>query len=260
MDEPLIRRAARKLRKAEQEASPIAPLSGDTPPLDAYMAYPVQMEVVEARQSEGERVVGKKIGLTSFAMQEMVGVDEPDYGHLFDSMAVDAGGIINLATLIAPRVEPEIAFVLAKGLPGSGCTPADVLRCTAYVTSAIEVVDSRIADWNISWTDTVADNGSSSRFVLAEFGVSPLDISYQSVGAILRRNGSVVASGTMAEVLGSPLRAVAWLARKLAAAGRTLDSGDIILSGSPCRAVDAEPGDTFEARVHGLGEVSVSFD
>jgi 2-keto-4-pentenoate hydratase len=259
MTTDIVVAAAHDLWDAETSRRPIDPLSGRTPPITPELAYDVQLRLAETRRQLGHRVVGKKIGVTSAAMQRLAGVMEPDYGHLFDVMDVPAGMVVARSELIAPKVEPELAFVLGARLPGASTRPADVLRCTEFVTAGIEIVDTRIKDWKITWADTVADNGSSARFVLAEAAASPKGLDYETIGTVLRKNGVVMATATMAEVLGSPLRSVTWLARKLAGFGIELEAGDVILAGSPCAALDASAGDEFEVILGGIGRVGVSF-
>jgi 2-keto-4-pentenoate hydratase len=250
---------ATRLWEAEQRCTPIPPLTeapGGFLPADAY---PVQLAVTELRRNLGHRVVGKKIGLTSKAMQDMAGVPEPDYGHLFDGMWLEDGGSFRRAELVHPKVEPELAFVLSKDLRG-WVTPAHVLAATEFIAPALEVVDSRIAEWRIRWADTVADNGSSARFVLGEQVVSPLGVDLRTTGVVFSRNGEVAGSAPMSEVLGSPLRAICWLARKLDEHGIGLQAGDVILAGTPCRAVDAHPGDEFLAEFTGMGRVQIAVE
>jgi 2-keto-4-pentenoate hydratase len=259
MTSDLARDAAKRLWAAELAVTAIDPLSAGDPPITPGNAYDVQLAVVDLRRKAGHHVVGKKIGVTSVAMQRLSGVMQPDYGHLFDVMDVPADSTIKRDELLLPRVEPELAFVLKTRLPGPYTTPAQVLRGTEFIAASLEIVDTRIKDWKIRWADTVADNGSSARFVLSDYCVSPLGIDYASVGAVLRKNGRVESTATLAEVLGSPLRAVAWLARKLAEFDIALEAGDVILSGSPLRALDAEAGDSFEVDLGRIGRVGVAF-
>ena len=250
---------AARLWEAEQRCAPIPPLTEAAGGFDPADAYPVQQAVADLRHELGHRVVGKKIGLTSKAMQDMAGVPEPDYGHLFDRMWLDDGASFRRAELVHPKVEPELAFVLSQDLRGR-VRPTQVLAATAFIAPALEIVDSRIAEWRIRWADTVADNGSSARFVLGEQVVSPLGIDLRAAGVTFSRNGDVIGSAPMSEVLGSPLRAVCWLAEKLDEHGIGLRAGDVVLAGTPCRAVDAHPGDEFAAEFPGIGRVSVGVD
>lgn len=255
----LVQGWARVLWDAERRQMPVARLTAATPPLTDGDAYRVQLAVARLRQDVGHRVVGKKVGLTSLAMQQLIGVEEPDYGHLYDVMAVPDGGSISRDELIAPKVEPEVAFILGEPLPAGETTPDDVLRCTAELRPAIEVVDSRVRDWDIQWADTVADNGSSCRYVLGNASVAPRDLDVAAMQVVLSRDGTALASATMDAVMGSPLLSICWLARKLEEFSISLDEGDVILPGSPCKALDAAAGETYRASFTGLGDVSVSF-
>jgi 2-keto-4-pentenoate hydratase len=191
-------------------------------------------------------------------MQQMMGVDEPDYGHLLDDMQL--AGTADASAYLFPRVEVEIGFVLARDLPGEGCTVEDVLACTEFVAPAIELIDSRIIDWKIGLQDTIADNASSAGFVLGSERVHPSELDICGVAATLRRNGEVVAEGRGDAVLGDPAIAVAWLAEKVASFGVRLLAGDIVLPGSCTRAIDARPGDEFHAEFAGLGSVDLKFE
>lgn len=256
----LVEAFASELAEAEGARRPIFPLSEREPPLEREHAYAVQLAVAKMRTRAGAVVVGKKVGLTSQAMQRLLGVDEPDFGHLFHDMYVADGATISMDGLIAPKIEPEIAFTMAERLPGKATTPHDVLRATSHLTPALEVVDSRIADWRISWSDTVADNGSSARFVMADRGYEPLGIDLAAMHVTLERNGVTEARGSMSEVLGNPLRAVCWLAAQLEEFGLHIEPGDVILPGSPVKAVDVATGDAVRADFGQLGSVSVTFE
>ena len=255
----IIRRLAEELWQAELERKTVAPLTSRGIDLSRDDAYRIQLAVADIRKKLGHRVVGKKIGLVSRAMQEMAGFGEPDYGHLFDQMRLENRADLPLDSLIQLRIEPEVAFVLDKPLRGPNVSPQDVLRATAYISPSLEIVDSRIHDWKIQWIDTVADNGSSSRFVLGDKAVSPLDVDFRTMGVVLERNRKLVSTSTMAEVLGSPVHAIAWLANKLSEWNIGLDAGDIILPGSPCTAIAAARGDYVEAHMTGIGSVGLHF-
>lgn len=244
---------------AETSCLPVGPLTARFPDLDQDDSYAVQAAVAALRNAQGARLVGKKIGLTSRAMQEMLGVLEPDFGRLYDVMEVSDGGEIDLGTLIAPMVEPEIGIVLKSRLEGPHVSTRQVLAAIDYVSPALEIVDSRIADWKIAWHDTVADNGSSARFVLADRAFSPLGLDLSDISVELSKNGRPEAAGSMHAVLGSPLKAVAWLVAKLSTYGLALEAGDLVLPGSPCRAIRAEKQDHFSANFGPLGAVSVRF-
>jgi 2-keto-4-pentenoate hydratase len=192
-------------------------------------------------------------------MQDMMGVNEPDYGHLLTDMEVSSDEPVPGEHYCFPRVEVEVAFVLGETLPGAGCTEDDVLRATEYVAPAIELIDSRIAEWDIRIADTIADNASSAGFVLGPERVSPSDVDLRSIEAVLMRNGEKVAEGRSDAVLGNPVTAVAWLADKVAGFGVTLEAGHVILPGSVHRAIDVHPGDAFVADFEGFGSVSLNF-
>jgi 2-keto-4-pentenoate hydratase len=251
---------AADLAQAERSKIPISPLTDRYPDIDVVDAYEVQLINIRQRVAEGARVVGHKVGLSSEAMQKMMGVDEPDYGHLLDEMEVFEDKPVPAGKYLYPRVEVEVGFILAEDLPGAGCTEADVLAATAAFAPAIELIDSRITDWKIKLCDTIADNASSAGFVLGTERVSPNDIDIKTIDAVLTRNGEVVAKGRSDAVLGNPLTAVAWLARKVESFGVRLRAGDVVLPGSCTRAIDARPGDNFVAEFDGLGSVRLSFE
>ena len=190
----------------------------------------------------------------------MMGVDEPDYGHLLAEMEVFEGVPVDAARYLFPRVEVEVGFILADDLPGASCTEDDVLAATAAYAPAIELIDTRIKDWKIGLCDTIADNASSAGFVLGASRVSPKDVDIAGIDAVLTRNGEVVAEGRSDAVLGNPVTAVAWLARKVDGFGVRLKAGDIVLPGSCTRAIDVRAGDEFVAEFAGLGSVRLSFE
>ena len=222
-------------------------------------AYAIQEEYARLRQADGAKHVGRKIGLTSRAMQAMFGIDTPDYGHLFDDMAVPNGGEIPVADLVQAMVEIEVAFILGRDLAGPGVTRGDVLDATEAVAASIEVIDSRIVGWATNFIDTVADNGSSARFVLGDERVDPKTLDLPSVQGQLWRNGELVDSAPASAVLDHPAEGVVWLANVMGGYGRSLYKGDVVLSGSLMRAVPIERGDVFEARFAKLGTASCKF-
>lgn len=242
------------LRAAERDRAPIAPLTTAYPDITPADAYEIQLRNIRRRSAP---VVGHKIGLTSAAMQAMMGVSEPDYGHLLADMRVD--GDADASRYCYPRVEVEVAFVLGSDLPGLACTEDDVLAATEAVMPAIELIDSRITDWKIGLADTIADNASSAGFVLGESRVKPSEIDLLGIEAVLWRNGEEVARGRSDAVLGNPATAVAWLARSVARFGVRLRAGHVVLPGAMDRAVDARPGDAFRADFAGLGGVALTF-
>ena len=251
---------AADLAEAERTRVPIAPLTDRNPTIDVVDAYEIQLINIHQRVAEGARVVGHKVGLSSKAMQQMMGVDEPDYGHLLDEMQAFEDTPVKAGSYLYPRVEVEVGFVLAEDLPGAECTEDDVLAATAAFAPSIELIDTRITDWKIKLCDTIADNASSAGFVLGAGRVAPETVDIQSIGAVLTRNGEVVASGRSDAVLGNPVTAVAWLARKVESFGVRLRKGDIVLPGSCTRAIDARPGDHFVAEFDGLGSVRLTFE
>jgi 2-keto-4-pentenoate hydratase len=247
------------LARAEADREPVAPLVDAYPGMDVVDAYEVQLLNIRRRVRAGATVLGHKVGLSSLAMQQMMGVDEPDYGHLLSDMEVSSESPVDAGRYCYPRVEVEVGFVLGATLPGEGCTEEDVLDATEAVAPAIELIDSRIRDWRIGLVDTIADNASSAGFVLGPERVKPRDIDLLGIDAVLRRNDEVVAEGRSDAVLGNPVTAVAWLARKVASFGVRLEAGHVILPGSCTRAIDARPGDDFVAEFAGLGTVTLAF-
>lgn len=251
---------AADLAQAERSRVPIAPLTDANPDIDVVDAYEIQLINIRQRVAEGARIIGHKVGLSSEAMQQMMGVDEPDYGHLLADMQVFEDVAVPAGKFLYPRVEVEVGFILADDLPGAGCTEDDVLAATAAFAPSIELIDTRIKDWKIGLCDTIADNASSAGWVLGKERVSPKDIDICGIDAVLTRNGEVVAEGRSDAVLGNPVTAVAWLARKVDSFGVRLRAGDIVLPGSCTRAIDARPGDEFVADFTGLGSVRLSFE
>lgn len=251
---------AADLARAERSRESIAPLTSVNPGIDVVDAYEIQLINIRQRVARGARVLGHKVGLSSVAMQQMMGVDEPDYGHLLDEMEVFEDTPVKAGNYLYPRVEVEVGFILANDLPGAGCSEEDVLAATEALAPAIELIDTRITDWKIALCDTIADNASSAGFVLGRARVSPADIDVKTIDAVLTRNGEVIAQGRSDAVLGNPVSAVAWLARKVDSFGVRLRKGDIVLPGSCTRAIDARPGDEFVADFTGLGSVRLSFE
>lgn len=259
MDENRIKTLADMLLKAEQTRQPIGPITETDPGVTIDNAYRIQLRVMELKQAAGQVVVGKKIGLTSLAMQNMLGVNEPDYGHILNGMVVMEGDKIPVGNLIAPRIEGEIAFVLKEDLRGPGVTMTEVLRCSEGVIPALEIVDSRIRDWKIKLTDTVADNASSALIVLGDI-LSPVQaLDLRTVGMVMEKNGEVISTAAGAAVLGHPAQAVAWLANKLSAYGISLKKGEVVLSGALAAAVPFVAGDFFRADFGFLGDVKIKF-
>jgi 2-keto-4-pentenoate hydratase len=256
----VIQSIAKELRTAEEQRSPVAPVATRFGDLTVADAYAVQLANIDVRLAAGDRILGRKIGLTSLAMQSQLGVDQPDYGHLLASMAVPNGGAITAASLIAPRVELEIAFLLGKRLEGPGVTTADVLAATDVVFPSLEIIDSRIADWKIGLVDTVADNASSALFVMPSRLTPVRDHDLRLVGGIMEINGVLTSWSCGAAALGDPAACVAWLANALAPYGGRLEAGEIVLSGALDKSVPVKAGDVVRADFDRLGSAGVRFE
>ncbi|ODU71730.1 MAG: 2-keto-4-pentenoate hydratase [Novosphingobium sp. SCN 66-18] len=248
-----------RLLRAAYEAGPIAPLREYLAPLDADGAYAVQAVNTRYWQAQGRRIVGRKAGLTAQAVQKQLGVDQPDFGVLFDDMRVADGGRLDPALCIQAKAEAEIAFVLGADLPLVDTSPENVAAAVASVHAAIEIVDSRIADWKITFADTVADNGSSAFFVLAEQGL-PLDgLDLEGAAMAMMVNDSVASTGIGSAALGNPLNAAAWLARTLASSREPLKAGDVLLTGALGPMVTLKAGDAIRAEIAGIGSCSFTY-
>ncbi len=255
-----IQAIATELYEAEKNVNPIDPLTSAFPEISLKDAYEIQRAGIKMRRIKDRRkIVGKKIGLTSVAMQKLLGVSEPDYGQLFDHMLVMEGVSVPRNKLILPKVEGEIAFVLKSELKGPGITIADVLRATEGVMASIEIVDSRIRDWKIKLPDTIADNASSAGFVLGSRLVPAKELDLRLLGMIFEKNGEIINTGAGAAVWGHPAASVAWLANSLSAFDDCLKAGEIILSGAVTAAVDAQANDCFQVSFQHLGTVGVRF-
>ncbi|MEV6772749.1 2-keto-4-pentenoate hydratase [Nocardia sp. NPDC051030] len=250
---------AEELALAERDRVPLDPLVARYPGIDVVDAYEIQLINIRRRTAAGSRIIGHKVGLSSKAMQQMMGVDEPDYGHLLAEMEVFEDVPVDTSKFLYPRVEVEVGFVLGADLPGEDCTEEDVLAATVAYAPAIELIDTRIKDWKIGLCDTIADNASSAGWVLGPERVAPNELDIKKIDAVLTRNGEIVAEGRSDAVLGDPTIGVAWLARKVAQFGVRLKKGDIVLPGSCTRAIDARPGDDFTAEFAGLGSVRLRF-
>lgn len=254
-----IEQAANLLWNAAAGGTPIPPLRETFPALTEQDAYAVQEFNTERRLKDGGRLVGRKIGLTARAVQQQLGVDQPDYGMLFADMAVADGEPVRWSRLMQPKVEAEVALVIEHDLAEPGITVAQLLRAAAFVLPAIEIVGSRIADWNIRFVDTVADNASSSAFVLGNTPVPLHGLDLRLAGMVMERAGEQVSLGAGAACLGHPLNAALWLANKMAEVGRGLKAGDVVLTGALGPMVAVRPGDVFEAHIQGLGSVRAVF-
>ncbi len=260
METQLIQTLAQELEDARRDRVQVAPLTERYKSITVLDAYRIQQVLIELRQTSGAHLLGRKIGLTSIAIQTALGVSEPDYGQLLSDMHVFTREAVQLQTLVQPRAEGEIAFVLERDLDMPFVTEADVLRCTAFVMPAIEIIDSRIKDWKIKLEDTVADNASCALFVIGS-RKTPIDnLDLCALGMSLYRNGNISATGSGAAALGSPVKAVAWLANALRAHGVTMRAGEIILSGGLAATVTPSTGDWLEVVMERLGNVSVRFE
>lgn len=254
-----IEEAAGLIREAYRTGRPCAPIRTLLPEGDLAAAYAVQEANTRCWLDDGRRPVGRKIGLTAKAVQVQLGVDQPDYGMLFADMCLGDGEEIAAGRVLQPKVEAEIALVLERDLAFEQPTVADVLRATAYALPAIEVVGSRIANWDIRIVDTVADNASSGLFVLGGPARKPDGLDLRLCGMVLERRGEPVSLGAGAACLGNPLNAAAWLARKMVEVGRPLQAGDVLMTGALGPMAPAAAGDVVEARISGLGSVRAAF-
>ncbi len=223
-------------------------------------AYNISLRMIERRVAAGEKIIGKKIGVTSKAVQNMLNVHQPDFGFLTDSMAYSEGQEMPISTqLMQPKAEGEIAFILKKDLLGPGITNADVLAATDCVIPCFEVVDSRIENWNIKIEDTVADNASCGLFILGDKAVDPRKVDLATCGMVVEKNGSIISTGAGAAALGSPVNCVAWLANTLGEFGIPLKAGEVILSGSLVPLEPVQAGDFMSVSIGGIGSASVRF-
>lgn len=260
MDAALIEQLGDELYSALRECRAIAPLTSRYPEITIDDAYYISQRMLARRLADGETVVGKKIGVTSKVVQDMLGVHQPDFGFLTNAMTFDNGAAIPVkGHLIQPRAEAEIGFRLKKDLLGPGVTEADVLDATECIMPCFEIVDSRIDNWQIKIQDTVADNASCGVYVLGESEVDPKDFDLPNLSITVHKNGALLSEGKGSAVQGNPLTAVAWLANTLGRFGIPFKAGEVILSGSLVPLENALPGDHFELELHGIGRASVSF-
>ena len=250
---------ADELYQALRDKRTVPPLMARHPELTIDDAYAISLAALERRKADGERVIGKKIGVTSKAVQDMLGVHQPDFGFLTDRMYIEGDIDVAANGLIAPRAEAEIGFILKDSLKGPGVTAEDVIAATESIVPCFEIVDSRIQDWKIGIVDTVADNASCGVYVLGEARVDPRAHDLPNLHVTVTKNGAPLSEGYGHAVQGSPAQAVAWLANTLGAYGVTLDAGDVILSGSLVPLEPARPGDVFEMQLHGVGSCTARF-
>lgn len=259
MQAELIQRLGDELYDALKGCHTLAPLTTRHADITIDDAYAIQQRMLARRLAAGEKVVGKKIGVTSKAVMDMLGVFQPDFGWLTDGMVYNEGEAVPAASLIQPKAEGEIAFVLKKTLKGPGVTAAEVLAATEGVMACFEIVDSRIRDWKIRIQDTVADNASCGVFVLGDRLVDPREVDLGTCGMVLEKNGEIVATGAGAAALGHPANAVAWLANTLGALDIALEAGEVVLSGSLAAMVPVKAGDNLRVTIGGIGGCSVRF-
>lgn len=260
MDKQLIKELGDELYTAMQTQSTVSPLTSRFPEMTIEDAYQISLRMLERRLEAGATVIGKKIGVTSAAVQRMLNVHQPDFGFLTDDMVFNQGEEMPISQrLIAPRAEGEIAFILKKDLTGPGISNADVLAATECVIPCFEVVDSRIADWKIAIQDTVADNASCGLFVLGDKAVSPHKVDLVTCGMVVEKNGRILSTGAGAAALGSPVNCVAWLANTLGQFGIPLKAGEVILSGSLVPLEPVKAGDFMRVDIGGIGSASVYF-
>ena len=255
----MIDEAARLLQAAQEDRAPVGPLTERYPAMEVADAYAIQQVNLRRRLESGARLVGHKIGLTSEPMQTLLGVDEPDFGYILNDMVIAPGSAVPRDRFCAPRVEPEVAFLLDKPLRGPGVSVDDVRAATSAVAVALEIVDSRIADWKLTLRDTVADNASSGAVVLGDWVPYREGTDLPGARASLQLNGTEVDSGLGSAVLGDPAAAVAWLANALAPFGTDILPGQFVMSGSFTTAAFVHPGDSASATISGLGAVSLKF-
>ncbi|MFF4172952.1 2-keto-4-pentenoate hydratase [Streptomyces sp. NPDC001744] len=255
----VVEAAAERLDRARRTGVPCAPVRDLLPAGDLDAAYAVQSLLTERRLTGGRRITGWKVGLTSPAVQRQLGVDTPDFGALFDDTAVPDGAELPWGAVLQPKAEAEVALVLEQDLGHERHTVADVIRATAFALPAVEVVGSRIRDWDITAVDTIADNASSGAYVLGTRPVLLRDVDLRTAGMALERRGEPVSTGAGVACLGHPLHAAVWLADTLVRLGRPLRAGDTVLTGALGPMTAVAPGDVLEARIDGLGSVRAAF-
>lgn len=260
MDKQLIQQCGDELYTAMLERTPVRPLTERFSDITIEDAYNISLRMLERRIESGEKIIGKKIGLTSKAVQNMLGVGQPDFGYLTDKMAFSQGEEMPISDrLMQPKAEGEIAFILKKDLMGPGITAADVLAATDCVLPCFEVVDSRVENWQIKIQDTVADNASCGLFVLGDRAVDPRKVDLATCGMVVEKNGSIISTGAGAAALGSPVNCVTWLANTLGEFGIPLKAGEVILSGSLVPLEPVQAGDFMSVNIGGIGSASVRF-
>ena len=251
---------AEDLYRAEKTLVTIPKLSDAYPDINIVDSYTIQQLGLEKKLKDGCRIIGRKIGLTSKGMLEQLGADQPDYSYLLDYMLIPEGSPAKMGQLISPRIEGEIAFIMGEDLEGPGVTPADVQNATAWVVPCFEICDCRYVDWKVGVRDTIADMAGASRFMIGSGAKRPNEVNLRNIGMIVEKNGELVGTAAGAEVMGSPLNSMAWLANKLAEFDTGLKKGDIVLSGSFIKAFPAAAGDVFVLSVDGFPSVTMRFE
>jgi 2-oxopent-4-enoate/cis-2-oxohex-4-enoate hydratase len=259
MEQKQIQQLGDELYMALSTGKTISPLTSRGFDISVVDAYHIQQRVLASRIEKGEKIIGKKIGVTSKVVQDMLNVHQPDFGYLLDGMVYNEGESIPMSSLIQPKAEGEIAFVLKKDLMGPGITSADVLAATEGVMACFEIVDSRIEDWKIKIQDTVADNASCGVFVLGDRLVPVENLDLSLCGMVVEKNGEIIGTGAGAAALGSPVNAVCWLANTLGQLGIPLKAGEVILSGSLAPLFPVAAGDSLRVSIGGIGGCSVRF-
>lgn len=259
MEKKQIQQLGDELYTALSTGKTISPLTSRGFDISVVDAYHIQQRVLASRIEKGEKIIGKKIGVTSKVVQDMLNVHQPDFGYLLDGMVYNEGESIPMSSLIQPKAEGEIAFVLKKDLMGPGITSADVLAATEGVMACFEIVDSRIEDWKIKIQDTVADNASCGVFVLGDRLVPVENLDLSLCGMVVEKNGEIIGTGAGVAALGSPVNAVCWLANTLGQLGIPLKAGEVILSGSLAPLFPVAAGDSLRVSIGGIGGCSVRF-
>lgn len=251
---------AYELFQAEKEKQSVKRFVDRFPELDEALAYKVQERLIEIKcKEENAKIVGRKLGLTSKAKQEMMGVHEPSYGVLLNNMQLNDGEPISISPLIHAKVEPEIAFIFNKEVKGPFVSVTEILNATEYIAPALEIIDSRFHGFSFTLPDVVADNSSSSRFIIGENFYKPNSLDLRLMGMVFRKNGEILTTTAGAAVMGHPARAIAWLANRLSKLGQSIKPGEVVLSGALSGAITIEPGDQFTASFDGMGSVSAVF-
>ncbi|MBQ9068271.1 MAG: fumarylacetoacetate hydrolase family protein [Eggerthellaceae bacterium] len=259
MSEEIHERIAAQLYEAEKNNAPVGLLSREYPVFTTADAYAVQQEGLKLRLADGAQVVGRKIGITSEGMMKMLKCSSPDYGYLLESGRLVEGGSCDCANLNLPIVEGELAFILGRDLDGAPVTEQDVIAATDHIVPCFEVCDTRFESWDVTVRDTICDNAAVARFMLGSSSRTLDDIDPSLVGMTMEKNGEVISNATGAEVMGSPINSVMWLANKLLEYGDHLAAGDIVLSGAFAAADRAHPGDSYTVTVRGFFPLSIQF-